>query len=337
MRIAINGYGRIGHCIMRAIYDGGLQNEMQVVAINDLASPEMICHLTQYDSTLGPFTSADIKLSETNKNILLINGQKIHLSSQKNIEGLNWAELNIDVCFECSGHYVTRDLAAKHIQSGAKKVLVSAPCENADNTIVFGVNHESLRATDKVVSNASCTTNCLSPILKVIDETFGVSYGSMTTIHAYTNDQNLIDKAPGDFYRSRSATQSMIPTKTGAAKAVGLILPNMVGKLNGMAVRVPTINVSVVDLYVQCEKTPSVEVLNDAMKKASENELKGVLEYNDKPLVSIDFKHHPASSIYDANHTSCIQQQLKVMSWYDNEWAFSLRMLDVARLMYASL
>jgi glyceraldehyde 3-phosphate dehydrogenase len=336
MRIAINGYGRIGHCIMRAIFDNNLQQEIQVVAINDLANPELICHLTQFDSTLGAF-NADIHLDPNNSNILIINEHKIRLSAHKNIESLNWAELDIDICFECSGHYGTRELASKHLQSGAKKVLVSQPCTDADNTIVFGVNHQSLKAEHKIVSNASCTTNCLAPILKVLDETLGVAYGSMTTIHSYTNDQNLIDKGPGDLYRSRSATQSMIPTRTGAAKAVGLILPQLKGKLNGMAVRVPTINVSLIDLHIQCEKKPSIEVVNEAMLHASENELRDVLAYNNKPLVSIDFKHHPASSIYDANHTTCIEHQLKVMSWYDNEWAFSLRMLDVAKLMYASI
>ncbi len=332
MRIAINGYGRIGHCIIRAIFDNGWQNEFNVVAINDLASPELLCHLTQYDSTLGTF-NAEVKLDPLNEKILLINQHPIELSAHQHIDELPWKRLDIDICLECSGRFTSKEQASKHLSAGAKKVLVSAPCANADNTIVYGVNHEKLKADDLVVSNASCTTNCLAPILKVIDEHFGIAYGAMTTIHAYTNDQNLIDKAPGDFYRSRSATQSMIPTKTGAASAVGLVLPQLQGKLHGMAVRVPTINVSLIDVYLQCEKPVSVKAVNHCVYEAANNELKGVLAYNKAPLVSIDFKHHPASSIFDANHTACIEQQLKVMCWYDNEWAFSLRMLDVARLM----
>lgn len=333
MRLAINGYGRIGHCIVRAIFDNNWQDDLEVVAINDLADPELLCHLTQFDSTAGPF-NADIKLDPSNNNTLIINQHKIHLSSCRAIEDLPWAELNIDIVLECSGHFAKRELAQKHLSSGAKKVIISQPCADADNTIVYGVNHKSLKKEDNIVSNASCTTNCLAPILKVLDEEFEVQYGSMTTIHAYTNDQNLIDKAPGDFYRSRSATQSMIPTKTGAANAVGLVLPSLKGKLNGMAVRVPTINVSLIDLYLQCKKPLSVDAVNKAVQHAANTELKDILAYNEKPLVSIDFKHHPASCIYDANHTSIIEQQLKVMCWYDNEWAFSLRMLQLARLMH---
>ena len=327
IRVAINGYGRIGRCVVRAIFENNMEDEITVVAINDLADKELLTHLTKYDSTLGIF-HGDVSRSGDN---LVINGKEIQFLSISNPEELPWGDLGIDICLECSGHFATRELSSKHLVAGAQKVLVSQPCAGADNTVVFGVNHKTLKAEDTIISNASCTTNCLAPMLKVIHETVGVEYGSMTTIQSYTNDQNLIDKAPGDFYRSRSATQSMIPTRTGAAKAVGLVLPEMDGKLMGMAVRVPTLNVSLVDLHVHCEKVVSVEDLHTALKKASENELKGVLAFNEKPLVSIDFLLNPASCIFDANHTQWSGKQLKVMAWYDNEWAFSLRMLDVVK------
>ncbi|MFT6102224.1 MAG: glyceraldehyde 3-phosphate dehydrogenase [Candidatus Endobugula sp.] len=334
MRIAINGYGRIGHCIVRAIFDQGLEDEYEIIAINDLADNALLCHLTRYDSTLGVFKH-DVQLVEDN---MLIEGKSIQLSSCQDATQLPWEKLDIDICFECSGHFASRELASHHLQAGAKKVLVSQPCADADKTIVYGVNHQLLRAEDTVVSNASCTTNCLAPLLKVLTETVGVQSGMMTTIHSYTNDQNLIDKVGGDFYRSRSATQSMIPTKTGAAKAVGLVLPELDGKLNGMAIRVPTINVSLVDLYIIPEKNITIDELHQHIQLAANTELsagglKGILAYNDKPLVSVDFKCHTASSIFDANHTSILGSQLKLMSWYDNEWAFSLRMLDVAKVM----
>jgi glyceraldehyde 3-phosphate dehydrogenase len=334
MRLAINGFGRIGHCIVRAIFDQGLENDYEIIAINDLADNALLCHLTRYDSTLGVFKH-DVQLVD---DTMVINGKSIHLSSCPNARGLPWAELDIDICLECSGHFATRELASQHLQAGAKKVLVSQPCTGADKTIVYGVNQQLLSAEDTIVSNASCTTNCLAPLLKVLTETIGVQSGMMTTIHAYTNDQHLIDKVGGDFYRSRSATQSMIPTKTGAAKAVGLVLPELDGKLHGMAIRVPTINVSLIDLYILPKKTFTIEALHQDIQLAAETELangglKGILAYNDKPLVSVDFKCHTASSIFDANHTAMVGPQLKLMSWYDNEWAFSLRMLDVAKAM----
>jgi glyceraldehyde 3-phosphate dehydrogenase len=334
MRLAINGYGRIGHCILRAIFEQGLEDEYEIIAINDLADNALLCHLTQYDSTLGVFKH-EVRLDG---DAMLIKDRSIQLSSCQDATQLPWAELDIDICLECSGHFASRELASLHLQAGAKKVLVSQPCTDADKTIVYGVNHQLLTAEDQIVSNASCTTNCLAPILKVLMETVGVQSGLMTTIHAYTNDQNLIDKVGGDFYRSRSATQSMIPTKTGAAKAVGLVLPELDGKLNGMAIRVPTINVSLIDLYIVPEKKFTIDELHQKIKSATETELsagglKGILAYNDEPLVSVDFKCHSASSVFDANHTAMIGSQLKVMSWYDNEWAFSLRMLDVAKIM----
>jgi glyceraldehyde 3-phosphate dehydrogenase len=334
MRLAINGYGRIGRCILRAIFDQGLEDEYEIIAINDLTDNDLICHLTQYDSTLGQFRH-EVTLDG---DVMHIDGKSIELSSCRDPETLPWRALDIDVCLECSGHFARRELAQKHIEAGAKKVLVSQPCADADKTVVYGVNHHLLEASDTIVSNASCTTNCLAPLLKVLDQTIGVESGMMTTIHSYTNDQNLIDKVGGDFYRSRSATQSMIPTKTGAASAVGLVLPELEGKLHGMAIRVPTINVSLVDLYIVPKKQATIDEIHRAIRLAAttsieQGGLSGVLSYNSKPLVSVDFKCHSASSIFDANHTATMGSQLKLMSWYDNEWAFSLRMLDVANVM----
>jgi glyceraldehyde 3-phosphate dehydrogenase len=315
--------------MLRAVFDQGLENDYQIVAINDLTDNELICHLTQYDSTLGTFHHTVTLDGET----MVIEGKSIQLFSCRDATTLPWGDLDIDICLECSGHFATRELASHHLSAGAKKVLVSQPCTDADRTIVYGVNHQGLTDADKIVSNASCTTNCLAPLLKVVNELLGVQSGMMTTIHSYTNDQNLIDKVGGDFFRSRSATQSMIPTRTGAAKAVGLVIPELNGKLHGMAIRVPTINVSLVDLYVITERQLPIPELHEKIKAAADGELKGILAYNDKPLVSVDFKCHPASSIFDANHTAMVGPQLKLMSWYDNEWAFSLRMLDVAKLM----
>ncbi|MGH1487402.1 MAG: type I glyceraldehyde-3-phosphate dehydrogenase [Cellvibrionaceae bacterium] len=334
MRLAINGYGRIGRCILRAIFENDLQDQYEIIAINDLTDNELMCHLTQYDSTLGEFRHS----VECHDDTMEVNGHAIHLSSHKDPSELPWRSLAIDVCLECSGHFANRELASQHLAAGAKKVLVSQPCTGADKTIVYGVNHELLTADDLIVSNASCTTNCLAPLLKVLNKTVGVQSGMMTTIHSYTNDQNLIDKVGGDFYRSRSATQSMIPTKTGAAKAVGLVLPELEGKLHGMAIRVPTINVSLVDLYIIPETMSSIDTIHQHIQAATEQSvenggLHGILAYMDKPLVSVDFKCHTASSIFDANHTATVDTQLKLMSWYDNEWAFSLRMLDVANMM----
>lgn len=331
MRLAINGYGRVGRCILRAIFDMGLEKEFQVVAINDLADPELMSHLTQYDSTFGKFAcNVSYKKGE-----MQIKGHTIALLSYEKAAELPWKDLNIDLCLECSGRYATHELASQHLTAGAKKVLVSQPCKGADKTIVYGVNHQQLTAEDSIVSNASCTTNCLAPLLTVLQQTIGVRSGIMTTIHAYTNNQNLIDKATGGFYRSRSATQSMIPTRTGAAKAIALVIPELAGKLHGMAIRIPTINVSLIDLTIVPERKTSIEGLHQHIKNASENELQGVLAYNDRPLVSIDLTAHPASCVFDANHTAIVGDQIKLMSWYDNEWAFSLRMLDVARVMFS--
>lgn len=330
MRLAINGYGRVGQCILRAIFDAGLEKDFQIVAINDLADHALMCHLTQYDSTFGV---AKYEVTYSN-DAMHINDQSIPLFSCEDATRLPWQDLGVDICLECSGHFASRDLAQQHLVAGAKKVLVSQPCIDADKTIVYGVNHQTLTANDHIVSNASCTTNCLAPLLAVLQKTIGVQSGIMTTIHSYTNDQNLIDKLKGDVYRSRSATQSMIPTRTGAAKAIGLVIPELEGKLHGMAIRIPTINVSLIDLTIIAEKESSIEEIHQYIKHAAENELKGVLAYNDKPLVSIDLKGHPASSIFDANHTAIMGNQIKLMSWYDNEWAFSLRMLDVAKVMF---
>lgn len=329
MRLAINGYGRVGRNILRAVFTMGLDKQFQIVAVNDLADNELMCHLTRYDSTFGSFEH-DVHYRD---DTMQIEGQTIALFSQADPVNLPWGDLGVDICLECSGYFAKRDLANKHIVAGAKKVLVSQPCSEADNTIVYGVNHQSLTADSTIVSNASCTTNCLAPLLSVLQKTVGIESGMMTTIHAYTNDQNLLDVASGDVYRSRCATQSMIPTRTGAANAIGLVIPELEGKLHGMAIRIPTTDVSLVDFIFTPQQQTSIEALHQAIQQAANAELEGILAYNEKPLVSIDFKAHPASSIFDANHTAMMGKQIKVMCWYDNEWAFSLRMLDVAREM----
>ena len=331
MRIAINGYGRIGRCIVWAIYEQGLEKEFEIIAINDLADKSVLAHLTRFDSTHGLF-KADIQSDEES---LTINGHRIQFLSEKNPEALPWDKLNIDIVLECSGKFKTRALAETHIHAGAEKVLISYPMAEADATVVYGVNDDQLRQEDKIVSNASCTTNCLAPLARVLHDTLGIEQGLMTTIHAYTNDQNLIDKAHSDPYRARSATQSMVPTKTGAAKAVGLVIPELKGKIDGMAIRVPTLNVSLVDLTFTAGRPTSAEEINSLVKTAAEGSLKGILAYNELPLVSIDYNHNPASSILDAPQTRVIGNQCKVMSWYDNEWGFSNRMLQVAASLHA--
>lgn len=329
MRIAINGYGRIGRCLVWAIHERGLSDAFEIVAINDLADFEVLAHLTQYDSTHGRF-AADVQLKD---NTLVINKQEIRLISEADPTKLPWAELDVDLVLECSGKFKKRERNQQHLDAGAKRVLISYPMAEADLTVVYGVNHQQLDASQRIISNASCTTNCLAPLAKVLNDLLGIEQGIMTTIHAYTNDQNLIDKQHSDLYRARSATQSIIPTKTGATSAVGLVLPELKGKLTGMALRVPTLNVSLVDLHFTARKVPGVDAINAAVKQAANGELKGVLEYNDKALVSIDFNHNPASSIFDAAQTQVLGQQVKVMSWYDNEWGFTNRMLDVAALI----
>ncbi len=326
IKVAINGYGRIGRNIIRALYESGRTNEIQVVAINDLGDSNTNAHLTQYDSVHGKFP---FEVSVDGDNIV-INGDKIKVFSERDPSKLPWGDLGIDVVHECTGLFTSKAKASAHITAGAKKVIISAPGGNdVDGTIVFGVNHNTLKASDTVISNASCTTNCLAPLVKPLHDAIGVEHGLMTTIHSYTNDQVLTDVYHSDLRRARSATQSMIPTKTGAAAAVGLVLPELAGKLDGFAMRVPTINVSVVDLTFKAARNTSKEEINDVMKAASEGALKGILVINNKPLVSVDFNHNPASSIYEAPSTNVMNGNfVKVLSWYDNEWGFSNRMLD---------
>ncbi|MBC3954679.1 glyceraldehyde-3-phosphate dehydrogenase (NAD+) [Pseudomonas asturiensis] len=322
LRIAINGFGRIGRNVLRALYTQGYRQDLQVVAINDLGDSEMNAHLLRFDTVHGPFSGT----VECDKESLTVNGDRISVSAIRNPAELPWKSQNIDVVFECTGLFTSRDKASAHLTAGARKVIISAPASGADATIVYGVNHDTLRQSHQIISSASCTTNCLAPVAQVLHRELGIESGLMTTIHAYTNDQNLIDVYHTDPYRARSATQSMIPSKTGAAEAVGLVLPELAGKLTGMAVRVPVINVSLVDLTVTLKRETTAEEVNALMKEASQHSK--VLGYNTLPLVSHDFNHNPLSSIFDANHTKVSGKLLKVLSWYDNEWAFSNRMLD---------
>jgi len=325
VKIAINGYGRIGRNIMRAIYESGRTDEFQVVAINDLADAATNAHLTQYDTAHGIFPGK----AGVDGGDLIINGDRIKVFAERDPANLPWAELGVEVVHECTGFFRSKDTAGAHIKAGARKVIISAPGQNVDNTVVYGVNDDTLKATDEVISNASCTTNCLAPLAKVLHEGIGIESGLMTTIHAYTNDQVLTDVFHTDLRRARSATMSQIPTKTGAAAAVGLVLPELNGKLDGFSMRVPTINVSVVDLTFTANRATTVDEVNALVRAASEGSLAGVLAYNDAPLVSIDFNHNPHSSIYDAGLTRVMEGKLvKVLSWYDNEWGFSNRMLD---------
>lgn len=326
IKIAINGYGRIGRNILRALYESGRTDEIQVVAINDLADASTNAHLTQYDSAHGKF-NADVSLEG---DYMIVNGDRIRVYSERDPAKLPWAELGVDVVHESTGFFASKEKASAHLAAGAKKVIISAPGgSDVDATVVYGVNHDILKSSDTVISNASCTTNCLAPLVKPLHEKMGLEHGLMTTIHAYTNDQVLTDVAHSDLRRARSATQSMIPTKTGAALAVGLVLPEMNGKLDGFAMRVPTINVSIVDLTFHASRDTSVEEVNNIMMEASQGLLKGVLAYNDQPLVSCDFNHNPASSIFESTLTKVMGGTLvKVQSWYDNEWGFSNRMLD---------
>ncbi|TFF40571.1 type I glyceraldehyde-3-phosphate dehydrogenase [Pseudomonas sp. RIT623] len=322
LRIAINGFGRIGRNVLRALYTQGYRQDLQVVAINDLGDSAMNAHLLKYDSVHGTFDAA----VEADHESLTVNGDRIAVSAIRNPAELPWKTLAIDVVFECTGLFTERAKAAAHLSAGAGKVIVSAPAKGVDATVVYGVNHDVLRASHQIISNASCTTNCLAPIAQVLHREFGIEQGLMTTIHAYTNDQVLTDVYHGDPYRARSATQSMIPSKTGAAEAVGLVLPELAGKLTGMAVRVPVINVSLVDLTVNLQRETSAEEVNQLFLEASRHSR--VLGYNTLPLVSCDFNHNPLSSIFDANHTRANGRMLKVLAWYDNEWGFSNRMLD---------
>ncbi len=327
IRVAINGYGRIGRNVLRAVYEYNRRDEIQIVAINDLGDVNTNVHLTKFDTTHGRF-NAEVAMID---NKMVVNGDEINVYAIRNPEDLPWKELAIDVVMECTGIFRSKETASKHLQAGAKKVLLSAPANGAvDATIVYGVNDHILQASDVIVSNASCTTNCLSPLVKPLNDAIGIEHGLMTTIHAYTNDQVLTDVFHKDLRRARSATMSQIPTSTGAAVAVGLVLPELNGKLDGFAMRVPTINVSVVDLVFKAARETSVQEVNAIMKKASQG-MKGVLGYNDLPLVSVDFNHCEKSSSFDAGLTKVMKgNMVKVLSWYDNEWGFSCRMIDTS-------
>jgi len=325
IRVAINGYGRIGRNILRAHYESGKSHPIQIVAINDLGDPQTNAHLTRYDTAHGRFPGEVSVDGDT----MRVNGDLIKVLAKRNPADLPWGELGVDVVLECTGFFTSKDKASAHLRGGAKKVVISAPGgKDVDATVVYGVNHQILRASHQVISNASCTTNCLAPLVKPLHDVIGLETGLMTTIHAYTNDQVLTDVYHEDLRRARSATMSMIPTKTGAAAAVGLVLPELNGKLDGYAMRVPTINVSMVDLSFVAMRDSSAEEVNAILKTASEGSLKGILAYNTEPLVSVDFNHNPASSIVDASLTKVSGRLVKVSSWYDNEWGFSNRMLD---------
>ncbi len=325
IRVGINGYGRIGRNVLRALFETARTQEIQIVALNDLGDAATNAHLTQYDSAHGRFPGTVTVDGDS----MVVNGERIKVMAERDPAKLPWGELKVDVVMECTGLFTTREKAALHLQGGAKKVIISAPASGeVDATIVYGVNHQSLTARHTIISNASCTTNCLAPLIKPLHEKIGVVSGLMTTIHSYTNDQVLTDVFHTDLRRARSATQSMIPTKTGAAAAVGLVLPDLSGKLDGLAVRVPTLNVSLVDLTFQAKRATDKQEITAIMKNAAASDLKGVLMVNELPLVSIDFNHNPYSSIFEASETKVIGTLVKVMAWYDNEWGFSNRMLD---------
>jgi glyceraldehyde 3-phosphate dehydrogenase (phosphorylating) len=327
IRVAINGYGRIGRNILRAHYEAGKRHDLQFVAINDLGNAETNAHLTRYDTVHGKFPGTVAVAGDA----MVVNGDRIQVCAKRNPAELPWKDLKVDVVLECTGLFTSKEKASAHIAAGAKKVIISAPgAKDVDATVVYGVNHKTLKPAHTVISNASCTTNCLAPLVKALDDRIGVVSGLMTTVHSYTNDQVLTDVYHEDLRRARSASMNMIPTKTGAAAAVGLVLPHLNGKLDGYSIRVPTINVSLVDLSFVAKRATTVEELNNAAKEASETDLKGILEYSREPLVSSDFNHNPASSVFDATLTKVSGGTLvKVFSWYDNEWGFSNRMLDV--------
>ena len=334
VRVAINGYGRIGRNILRAHYEDGKSHDLQIVAVNDLGPPETNAHLTRYDTAHGKFPGT----VEVDGDSMVVDGDRIRVTAQRDPAQLPWKDLGVDVVLECTGFFTTKEKASGHLKGGAKKVIISAPGgKDVDATVVYGVNHQGLKAAHTVISNASCTTNCLAPLVKPLHEAIGVTNGLMTTIHSYTNDQVLTDVFHEDLRRARSATMSMIPTKTGAAAAVGLVLPELNGKLDGYALRVPTINVSIVDLAFIAARDTSVDEVNSIMKAASAKpEWKGVLGYNTAPLVSIDFNHDSRSSVFDATLTKVSGRLVKVSSWYDNEWGFSNRMLDVTMALMAA-
>jgi glyceraldehyde 3-phosphate dehydrogenase len=327
IRVAINGYGRIGRNILRAHYESGKRHGLEFVAINDLGNAETNAHLTRYDTVHGKFPGTVTVAGEA----MVVNGDRIQVCAKRNPAELPWKDLRVDAVLECTGLFTSKEKASAHLAAGAKKVIISAPGgKDVDATVVYGVNHSTLKASHTVISNASCTTNCLAPLVKALDDRIGVVSGLMTTVHSYTNDQVLTDVYHEDLRRARSASMNMIPTKTGAAAAVGLVLPHLNGKLDGFSIRVPTINVSLVDLSFVAKRATTVDEVNNAAKQASETDLKGILEYTKEPLVSSDFNHNPASSVFDATITKVSGGTLvKVFSWYDNEWGFSNRMLDV--------
>ena len=334
IRVAINGFGRIGRNVLRAHYEYGKKHDVEIVAINDLGSLDILAHLTKYDTVHGKF-DAEVAIDG---DALVVNGDRIKVTSIRNPEELPWKDLNIDVVMECTGAFTSKAAASAHLKAGAKKVLISAPGgKDVDATVVYGVNQGILKASDTVVSNASCTTNCLAPVAWALNEKLGIVKGLMTTVHSYTNDQRLTDVAHRDPRRARAAALNIIPTRTGAAAAVGLVLPELVGKFDGFAMRVPTANVSVVDLTFTAARDTTVEEVNAIVKEASDGKLKGILGYNTEPLVSSDFNHAPHSSIFDATQTRIVGGNLvKILAWYDNEWGFSCRMLDNAEAMMAA-
>lgn len=333
IRIAINGYGRIGRNILRAHYEGGKAHPIEIVAINDLGDAQTNAHLTRYDTAHGRFSGT----VNVDGDSMVVNGDRIRVLADRNPAALPWGDLGVDVVLECTGFFTTKAKASAHLQGGARKVIISAPGgADVDATIVFGINQNVLKSSDTVISNASCTTNCLAPLVKPLHDAIGLETGLMTTVHAYTNDQVLTDVYHEDLRRARSATMSMIPTKTGAAAAVGLVLPELNGRLDGYAIRVPTINVSIVDLSFIASRDTSVAEVNAVMKAASEGPLKGILAYNQAPLVSVDFNHDAHSSTFDSTLTKVNGRLVKVSSWYDNEWGFSNRMLDTAVALMAA-
>jgi len=325
IKVAINGYGRIGRNVLRAHYEGGKKHDLQIVAINDLGDAKINAHLTRHDTVHGKFPGT----VAVDGDALVVNGDRIRVLSLRDPSKLPWGEMGVDVVMECTGLFTTKEKAGMHIAAGAKKVIISAPGgKDVDATVVYGVNHAVLKSSHTVISNASCTTNCLAPLVQPLHQGIGLVNGLMTTIHSYTNDQVLTDVYHEDLRRARSATQSMIPTKTGAAAAVGLVLPELNGRLDGFAIRVPTINVSLVDLSFLAARDTSVEEVNRIVRQAAEGPLRGILAYNEEPLVSVDFNHDAHSSVFDATLTKVSGRVVKVCSWYDNEWGFSNRMLD---------
>jgi len=327
LRIAINGYGRIGRAVVRALFERGLQDRVQVVAINDLSDHKTLVHLPCFDSTFGRFPEPVELQGES----MVVRGQSIRLLAERDATQLPWKELNVDVVLECTGKFKKRAMIEQHLQAGAGRVFASHPLDGGDLTVVYGVNHQLL-GDQRVVSNASCTTNCLAPLAKVLHEAVGIRQGLLNTVHSYTNDQNLLDKAHSALYRARAAALSMIPSTTGAAKAIGLVLPELAGRLDGLSVRVPTPNVSLVDLTLELNRETTAKEVNALMLEASQRS--PILACNSLPLVSCDFNHNPMSSIFDTNHTKVSGRLLKVMAWYDNEWGFSNRMLDTCRALH---